>query len=227
MNKLAVAIFSAAVFLMPSAASAVTLSLAGDPDSYSTFYLDGSFDLDNIGAAYTSLTGGYGVEGSEVKVLYSGAKNATNGLAVDGPALVTYTYLGKEAAYANSLKFASGDTTLFQSNTSTLGEQSGPFDVIAGLLPFKLISNSDADNVFNNGGATLGMNIAYFLISATSALVFLDDYGAGPDSDFDDIGIRIDIAAVPLPAGLPLIAAGIGLLGFLGLRKKRAIAARA
>jgi hypothetical protein len=181
--------------------------------------LGATFDLDT--AAYLALTGGAGGKGSPIEILYSGSKSATNGLYVDGPAKVTYTYLGKEAGFTNNLKFAAGDTTLFTTGVSDVGDTSGPFDILAGLLPFKLTSNSDADFVFNNAGATTNMNIAYLLLSATSALVFLDDYGAGPDSDFDDIGIRIDIAAVPLPAGLSLLAAGLGLLGWVGARKRR------
>jgi hypothetical protein len=226
MNKIAVAFVGAAIVMAPAAASAATLSLAGS--GYVDFILNSSFDLDNIGTDYTDLTGGYGVGTggpstvfNTVSVLYSGAKNATNGLYVDGPATVTYTYLGKEASFTNNLKFAAGDTTLFTTAVSDLGDTSGPFDILAGLLPFKLTSNSDADVVFNNAGATTNMNIAYLLLSATSALVFLDDFGAGPDSDFDDIGIRIDIAAVPLPAGLPLLAAGLGLLGWVGSRRRR------
>src|SRR5947207_161378 len=83
-----------AVALMSSAASAATLSLVGS--GYSSHTLTSNFDLDNVGAPYTSLTGGFGVEGDTLSVLLSGVKDSTNGLSVDGPAKVTYTYLGKE-----------------------------------------------------------------------------------------------------------------------------------
>ncbi len=212
--------------LLPGSASAVTLSLAGYTGAgvapYSTHTLNGAFDLDN-NAAYASYTDGQGVAGQTVHVLDSGVKSAANGLYVDGPAYVTYTYLGKEAAFTNRLKFAAGDTTVFNSNTAVLGDTSGPFlATLAGLLEFKLTSEGDSQFAFNNATASSGMNIAYMLLSTRSALIFLDDFGAGPDRDFDDIGIRIDIAAVPLPAGVALLGSGLAVLGVFGWRRRRA-----
>lgn len=232
MKTLVAVALGAALFLSPSAASAVTLSLAGS--GYTNYTLGSGFNLDEI-AGYAALAGGVGT-GSQVQVLYSNNQTMGNGLTVDAPSYVTYTYLGKEAGFSNSLKFSTGNTTLFNTGSSVLGAVSGPYSILAGLLPFMFTSSGDNKlaNVFNDGLASAGMNLAYYLLSATSALVFLDDFGAGPDRDFDDIGIRIDVAAlssapslVPLPAGLPLLAAGLAFLSFMGWRKKRAMVANA
>lgn len=232
MNKPAAALLIAAFASLSTGASAASLSLLGwdgsATDAYTTHTLNSSaskFDLDNDGAPYTSLTGNNGIDGQVVQVLMAGNKSASNGLYVDGPATVTYTYLGKEAGFTNRLKLSAGDTTIFQTSSTARGAVSGPYSILAaGLLPFKFTSEGDAKSVFNNGLAGTGMNIAYLILSATSALVFLDDFGAGPDSDFDDIGIRIDIAAVPIPAGVLLLGSGLALLGALGRRRKAAAA---
>lgn len=228
MKKFVLAVLGAAMFLVPSAANAVTLSLIGDGYTNHTLNQSGGFDLDdNPAYGYVALAGGVG-DGSDVRVLLADVKDGTNGLAVSGPASVTYTYLGKEAGYTNSLKFSAPGASVFDSNTTGVGATSGTFGILGGLLEFLFTSNSDTDRVFNNALATPGMNIAYFILEgAQSALVFLDDFGAGPDSDFDDIAIRIDIAAVPVPAALPLLGAGLGLLGFVGWRKKRGMGANA
>lgn len=233
MKILMLATICAAMVFASSAASAVTLSLAGG--GYDNYTLGAGFNLDER-AGYAALAVGVGT-GTQVKVLYASNQTMGNGLTVDAPSYVTYTYLGKEAGFSNSLKFSTGNTTLFNTGSSVLGAVSGPYSILAGLIPFMLTSSGDNKlaNVFNDGLASAGMNLAYYLLSATSALVFLDDFGAGPDRDFDDIGIRIDVAAlsaaapalVPLPAGLPLLAAGLGLLSLVGWRKKRVMAANA
>ena len=45
----------------------------------------------------------------------------------------------------------------------------------------------------------------------------------GGDADFDDMVVEIQIGGLdptPLPAALPLFAAGLGVLGLLGWRRK-------
>ena len=63
------------------------------------------------------------------------------------------------------------------------------------------------------------MGIAFYLVHGDTAFALLDDSGAGPDADFDDMVVKIQ--AVPLPGALPLFGAGLGLLGLLGRRRKR------
>ena len=55
---------------------------------------------------------------------------------------------------------------------------------------------------------------------------FLDDSGAGPDSDYDDMVVRItavaqEVGITPIPASLPLFAGGLGIVGLVVRRRKR------
>lgn len=43
----------------------------------------------------------------------------------------------------------------------------------------------------------------------------------GEGQNADSFTLNVGVAAVPVPAGLPLLAAGLGALGFAGWRKKR------
>jgi hypothetical protein len=43
----------------------------------------------------------------------------------------------------------------------------------------------------------------------------------GPPLTFDEVSISFQVTAVPVPAALPLFASGLGLMGFLGHRRKR------
>jgi PEP-CTERM motif len=47
-----------------------------------------------------------------------------------------------------------------------------------------------------------------------------NNYGESPPAGFGGVG-HFDVTATPLPAALPLLAGGLGIIGLLARRKKR------
>jgi hypothetical protein len=153
---------------------------------------------------------------------------------------ITIDFFGAEAGFVNAFEFFGG--TLFThpgggaviapSLSAPLGSISG-FISGTGILPFRFLVDSAAGAVANgsnpddSGGAVTGPNFFASCnpfgpfagsggIACNTVYLFLDDGGAGPDDDHDDLFVRI---SVPEPATLALF--GLGLLGYLTIRRRR------
>jgi hypothetical protein len=159
----------------------------------------------------------------------------------------TFTYEGTEAGYTNVAEsaFIYGNTALFVNHGPvTLGPNTYPDPAIGAsmtegfslttnpaLVPFLFQSITGNTMAVNGGGITGGATqtaIAFYQVNDNLVYAFFDDSGAGPDRDFDDIVVRIDVSIsgappppVPLPGALPLFVSGLGAMGLLGWRRKR------
>ena len=223
---------SAVAVLMGSAAGAATLSLVGGqlgsiPDGAVN---DGLAEL----GLNNPLDGYYGAN-----------------VWLDGPAKVTVTLLGSEAGYINSFHFAGETLTAGNNATVEAGGVKGIWDasgalgqIVAnvsgsGFLDFWFTSNG-SDPVYNMGTnpSEAGTNpggpadgITSFFASfagnergtsGNSLYLFLDDGGAGPDDNHDDLVLLVSVAPIPLPAAGWLLLGGLGALGVARRRRKAA-----
>ena len=207
MNAMKLAAAALVAALMATGASAATLSLSG-------------------GVTSAALTGNdLGFNGQTVQYITGDTKTASNGLSLDGPARITYTYLGFEAGNQNYAADRFG--AFFTNRTTMAGATYSVMQMAAGLLDFDFGTSAPASWVSlieNDGGATPATSnyaIGYIQISSNSWYALFDDIAQG-DRDFDDIGIRIDVAPVPVPAAGLLLLGGLGAFGAVARRRKAA-----
>ena len=168
-------------------------------------------------------------------------------VSVVGSAPILVEFLGYEAGYANSFSFAghqfssevddptpADNREIFTTAPSFVtSDLSGVLDFFfstsGGGTPASVQNGANPDD-FGQGptGVSFFASIvgAPMSRSGQSVMLFFDDNGANNDDDYDDMVIRLSsvapLAAVPLPATLPLLFGAIAGFGFVGRRSRRA-----
>jgi len=217
MKRLLIAV---ALLGMTSVASAVDLYISNPIATVSPSTANGGFNPDyNPG-----LAGTQGIPGFSV---ISGTTFGTIGtLMIDGPGYVTFTFLGKEAGFNNFFFDAGGvpvDTIL--DTGPSVGLTSTQTYLAAGQLNFSFgtLTNPPGGGVANGSALNTSPTFAIFAGQSSGYKYILgyDDVGAGPDRDFDDMVIGVNVTPVPEPEIYAMMAAGLGLMGFVARRRQR------
>lgn len=147
-------------------------------------------------------------------------------LSVDQDGFVTFYYIAAESWYNNSFHTASGSMTEADDAFNFNGYDSITINVSAGeLLDFSFQSaNASALTPVDNSSGTnlegLGIMTGDSELNSLEQLVLAyNDNRISGDADYDDMLVRADFSAVPVPAAAWLF--GSGLLGLIGAARRR------
>jgi hypothetical protein len=122
-----------------------------------------------------------------------------------------------------------GDGTASAADGNLISAQIGSFNIVAGNLDYSVnLATSFFQNLVDASAAFVGI----VMVSSNEGNVAGADF-CSFDSNFSGCvnatgsTLKIDFAppsSVPLPAALPLFASGLGVMGFIGWRRKKKMA---
>ncbi|HEX6703111.1 MAG TPA: DUF4114 domain-containing protein [Albitalea sp.] len=138
---------------------------------------------------------------------------------------VTIRFEGSNALY-NSLISVNGSSEIFPNHGTTIGTEFSLGSFSAGTALDVVLHVLDTGLFFHTG--TGGLNpdgLAHASISVADGRVFVsfEDLAGGGDHDFNDHMFSLTnvvLSPAPEPSVYAMLAAGLGVLGFVGRRRK-------
>ena len=140
----------------------------------------------------------------------------------------TFTYLGQESGFLDSLHLVINGTSLTEANAvgTSISAVAGP-----GFVNFNF--EGDSGSFAINGGAKspgtsigligTGLTVTSGAAAGTYAFVlgYNDSAGSAVLGDWDDFVVGVNVAPVPEPETYALMLAGLGAMGFVARRRQR------
>jgi len=184
------------------------------------------------GGTAQAITGTYDPTGT-TSIQTGGLRNATLSTTAG---VLTATFLGFEALDTDTYTFSAASGTM--SNKTAIPNVTNIFgNVAAGLLNFTFADLFAGTTVGNGGsGGGAGMFNSYMVFGTGAGAAFTPYTGPGGaydlvlgfndslqvDGDYDDFIVGLKVTAVPEPETYALMLAGLGAVGFLARRRRRA-----
>ena len=184
------------------------------------------------GGTAQAITGVYDPTGTTT-VQTGGLRNATLSSTAG---VLTATFLGFEALDTDTYTFSAASGTM-TNKTATPNVTNIFGNVAAGLLNFTFADLFAGTTVGNGGsGGGAGMFNSYMVFGTGTGAAFTAYTGPGGaydvvlgfndslqvDGDYDDFIVGLKVTAVPEPETYALMLAGLGAVGFLSRRRRRA-----
>jgi hypothetical protein len=154
-------------------------------------------------------------------------------LDTDELGTVTFTFLGQESGYTNSLNLTINGLDLFESDA--VGTSISAAVTSVGPLDFEFVElASPALASATNGGpwdpntsiGLIGTNMTVTSGAGAGTYAFVigynDSAGTATLGDWDDFVVGVNfVSAVPEPEVYAMLVAGLGLMGFVGRRRRQ------
>lgn len=134
---------------------------------------------------------------------------------------------GSDAGYS-SLISVNGPPEIFPNHSTAVGTEVNLGSFAAGTLLDIALHVLTTHTIFHTGPGALnpdGLAHANVTYSGSRTYVSFEDIAGGGDRDYNDhmfsfLGVTNNVTPVPEPSTYAFMLAGLGVLGFLGLRRK-------
>jgi len=189
--------------------------------------------LANAGLSFNQLSTATRTEAFNVNTLPFYAVGTSLGLGAletNETGTITFTYLGQESGYNNKFYLTIGATQMLTENP--IGTQASAFVDTTGAVSFKFEGNTGKFAI-NGGtwasGTSIGLIGTNMTVSSGLAagnyqyvIGYNDSAGASTLGDWDDYVVGVNFPpAVPEPEIYAMMGLGLGLMGWVGRRRKQ------